>query len=85
MPYKFDEREVQLEANDTDVNIKLPNGQVISIQFRIESPSIDVILPFAGYVTNWIDDMNPAREGTDNTLIADQIVISLPPNVLEQD
>ena len=52
---------IELGHEETDVDIVLPNGQIIQLQYRLDSPSIDVWLPEATQVTNWIgDDMEPA-------------------------
>ena len=52
---------INLPAHDTDITLRLPNGKLIAIQFRVEQPSIDFILPENCAVNCWKgDDMEPA-------------------------
>lgn len=58
----YSEMSVQLATHDTDINVLLPNGEQVILQFRVESPSLDIILPGDLPVTNWSgDDMQPAK------------------------
>lgn len=88
--YKFSEGTVQLPAHDTDINVKLPSGKLIQLQFRVESPSIDVCLPYECGVTNWIgEDMTPAPPAgvgkkQAHMRLCNQLVIDLNPKDLEK-
>ena len=75
---------IELGRKETDIDIVLPNGQVIKLQYRLESPSIDVCLPTECRVTNWKgDDMEPAgpSQGGHKYHVRDakQLVIDFPP------
>jgi len=60
--YRFGTVEVTLPHHECDVNLRLPHGEVIALQYRLESPSIDVVMPDNVAVTNWEgDDMQPAK------------------------
>jgi len=53
---------IQLGPGEMNVDLILPRGQLIQLQYRLESPSIDVCLPTECGVTNWEgDDMKPAK------------------------
>jgi len=74
---------IELGRTETDIDVVLPNGQVIELQYRLESPSIDVCLPTECRVTNWKgDDMEPAgtngRGHKHHVRDAKQLVIDLP-------
>jgi len=49
--YKFTNKEVKIPSHDSDVNLILPNGRVIILQFRPSNAdidtngSLDIILP----------------------------------------
>lgn len=73
---------IELDNQDTDIDVVLPGGQLIQFQFRTLSPSIDVCLPVECGVTNWQgDDMEAAqavgKEG--HVRLAKQLVIDLNP------
>ncbi len=75
---------IELGHEETDIDIVLPQGQVIQLQYRLEAPSLDVCLPEATSVTNWIgDDMKPAplngRERNSHVHKAQQLVIDINP------
>lgn len=59
---KRDEFNLVIYPRDTDLNLKLPNGQIIQLQFRIgECESLDICLGADLTVTNWIGvDTAPA-------------------------
>jgi hypothetical protein len=58
---KYEAMKIQLDNFDNDVDLVLPNGEVISLQFRCEAPTLDIVLPEDLAVTNWEgDDMSPA-------------------------
>ena len=73
------------QDQETDVVLVLPNGQEITLQYRLEQPSIDVCLPEDLYVTNWQgDDMEPAPAIDDDPersheRLAKQLCIGLRP------
>ena len=90
MSYKFSEHTIQLEQHDCDVNLRLPNGEVIAVQYRVEGYSIDVCLPQDLSVINWTgDDMEPAPEaeklsaGMPHVRLAKQLCIGLNPDSVE--
>jgi hypothetical protein len=87
--YTFTTATLQLPRHECDVDLVLPNGQVISLQYRLEGPSLDVVLPEDTYVTNWQgDDMDPAfpaKEFPDGHVrIAKQLVIDIDPEWVEE-
>ena len=74
---------IQLGHEETDVDVVLPNGEIIQLQYRLETPSIDVCLPTECTVTNWEgDDMEaaPTCHDTSHVHYAKQLVIDLDPN-----
>ena len=85
--YEYGETLLQLPDHDFDINLRLPNGQLVALQWRIESPSMDVVLPENLSVVNWIgDDMEPAPKVKDcpaHIRQAKQLVIEFAPEVLE--
>lgn len=73
---------IELDSQETDIDIVFPGGQVMQIQYRLMSPSIDICLPTECRVTNWEgDDMQPANEvcRAPHVRLAKQIVIDLNP------
>lgn len=77
--YAFSDVKVQLPKNDTDIVVSLPNGDCITLQFRIEG-SLDILLPENMAVHNWQGtNMKPARgrRGQASTRYADQLMIPL--------
>jgi hypothetical protein len=77
--YHSGEVEITLPLHDTDVNLVLPNGDTIALQYRVEGPSIDVVLPYDTSVTNWKgEDMEDAPKcGKECIRLAKQLVIDL--------
>lgn len=84
-------KQICLTDEDANINLVLPNGKLIQLQYRVEGQSIDVVLPTNLRVTNWIgDDMQPAPAvhplGTshpiDHCRTAKQLVIDLDPAML---
>ena len=46
---------------ETDIVLVFPNKQQIVLQYRLESPSVDICLPQNLRITNWCDDnLTPA-------------------------
>jgi hypothetical protein len=80
--YNYSEAELEMPAHDTDVALIMPNGHRIIVQFRVESPSIDICLPENLPVSNWEGlDMKPAPKafsGADHIRKVDQLCIGLP-------
>lgn len=77
---------IQLGQKEADITLVLPNGQEIELQYRLECPSIDVCLPEATSVTNWIgEDMEPApaHDGQEHVRKAIQLVIDINPEFVE--
>lgn len=76
---------IELGHEETDIDVVLPNGQIIQLQYRLEAPSIDVCLPEVTSVTNWIgDDMEPAPlHGKPHIHMAQQLVIDLNPKFID--
>ena len=78
---------VKLPGHDTDIVMQLPNGDEFTLQFRVEGPSLDILLPETNHVHNWVgDDMKPARvpKGqSTNVHNADQLMIPLAPDSFE--
>jgi len=73
---------IELGHKETDIDLILPRGQLVQLQYRLESPSIDVCLPTECGVVNWQgDDMEPAdvvdKQG--HIRNAKQLVIDLNP------
>lgn len=71
---------IELGHEDTDIDLVLPNGQVIKLQYRLENPSIDICLPTECGVTNWKgNDMEPAKmiQHCPHYRYAKQLVIDL--------
>lgn len=90
--YKHSEVVVDLPKHDTDVTLRLPNGQLMEVQFRVEQPSVDFVLPEDCAVTNWQgDDMEPAKalrgkpgQGSmAHVRLAKQLAIPLDPAVID--
>ena len=85
---------INLPAYDTDITLRLPNGKLIAIQFRVEQPSIDFILPENCAVNCWKgDDMEPAGamrrkpgQGSQaHVRFAKQLAIPLHHSVLDEE
>ena len=79
---------IELNNQETDIDVVLPGGKLIQLQYRLEGPSIDICLPAECVVTNWEgDDMKPAQTATwgcprpsPHVLSAKQLVIDLNPD-----
>lgn len=56
-----DEVTLQLPDHDFDVRLRLPNGEEVEVQWRIENPSMDIILDENRTVVNYKgDELEPA-------------------------
>ena len=76
----FKELELQVSSCDTDITIKLPNKHEVVLQWRVEGPSLDVLLdnavPLYCFNNRRRDSMSPALAGEfQHVRIADQVVI----------
>lgn len=80
---------IELGHEETDINVVLPSGALIQLQYRLECPSIDICLPEPTSVTNWIgDDMKPAplagRKRNSHIHKSSQLVIDLNPEFVDK-
>ena len=77
----FKEQTIKLTNVDTDVTLEFPGGQEVTVQWRVEGPSIDIILPENCAVNNWEGaDMKMAKAidlKFDHVRLADQLCIPL--------
>lgn len=79
---------IQLGQREADITLVLPNGQLIELQYRLLSPSIDICLPEPTSVTNWTgEDMEPAPLAglctKPHVHKAQQLVIDINPKFVE--
>jgi len=87
--YRFGTMEIQLPNYEADIKLVLPNGEHITLQYRLEGPSIDVCMPWDTSVTNWKgDDMEDAPPLTEDKAhahirMAKQLVIDLPEKTVD--
>lgn len=75
------------QDHEADVILVMPGGQEITLQYRLESPSIDICLPQPLLVTNWKDgDLTPAQTDKKhpNMLKVQQTCIDLPPDWVDK-
>lgn len=76
--YSFTERTIKLDE-DTDINVELPNGAKLLLQYRGMNETFDICLYEPQVITNWTDHMQPApiAEGGagEHERIATQLVI----------
>ena len=85
--YNTSNVEINIPAHDTDIDLTLPNGDRIVLQFRLESNTLDVLLPQNLEVHNWLgSDMTPAPKVARNKFQhirrCDQLCVQLPPKAL---
>lgn len=69
---------IKLGNKARDVNLVLPSGKEILLQWRLEAPSLDICLPYVTSVTNMKKEM-PGKSHK-----ADQIVIDVNPEDLKE-
>lgn len=76
---KFSEKEIRIKNQDTDVKVVFPNGQHLTLQYRIENQSVDIIMPEENTpCTVWQGwDMNPAKLTKQGDSKIGQIVVNL--------
>lgn len=82
----YDEAKIHLSDNEIDIVLVFPNGKEMAIQFRLEGPTIDICLPAAVDVDNWIgDDMQPAPQIRNHAHVrlASQLCLGIDPSWLE--
>lgn len=75
-----------LVNRDRDIDIVLPDGHVVTLQYRREGPSLDILFDAPQHVHVWNNEvgsmaMAPHIRGNKAGHIADQLVIPL---VLEE-
>jgi hypothetical protein len=59
--YKFSDLAVELPTHDADLDVIFPSGKKITLQWRLEGPSLDILLHEPETVYNWTDEeMKPA-------------------------
>lgn len=77
------------DQDECDIDLVFPNGKIMSLQYRLESPSIDICMEEELSVTNWKgDDMEPAdplQEDAPHIRNAKQLVIDFPPEWLDEE
>ena len=85
------DRTYHLPPEDTDISLVLPNGQIIELQWRVESPCLDVCLPEATHpVTCWEGgDLEPAKTDPrhpqmDHVRCCGQLAIAFGDEVLDE-
>ena len=83
--YTTSDVSIDIPDHDTDIHLKLPNGESITLQFRPEGNTVDICLPKNMQVHNWQgSDMKPAPKQRGNKLEhirnADQLCVQLPPH-----
>lgn len=86
--YRFGSCEIKLADHDFDVSLRLPNGDYIMVQFRVDGPSVDIILPTECETINWRgDDMEPAQlvKGSKNVHLSKQVCVCLPFDWIENE
>ena len=84
MKKRFTEHEINLPSDhECDISLIFPNDKVMQLQYRLESPSIDVVLPDNLSVITWKgDDMEPSESDPfydGYVRIAKQLVIDFDP------
>ena len=80
MKHKFSEKQVEMPNNDNDVIVVLPTGERITLQYRVEYMSLDIIFPKenGSNCTVWSDsDMTPAKLDKRGDGKVGQIVVNL--------
>jgi hypothetical protein len=85
--YHFRHKRLRIKKGDTDLDLILPNDMVVTLQFREEGNSVDVILPERSAVINWEGtDMKPAKamKRRQHIRFADQLCIELPEKAFDR-
>lgn len=80
------DKKIKLKDEDSDIVIVLPGNREVTLQYRSEGPSLDILFPEPWPVNNWEgSDMKPAKSPSGNKKdcqhirIADQLCIPLDP------
>lgn len=86
---RFTHKSVKVKSHDFDLSLLLPNGDAITLQFRPESDTMDVLLPWDTVVYNWKgSDMRPAPQLDSSRPHArrgvDQLCVNLKGRALER-
>ena len=78
------DRMIKVKNEDSDILIVLPGGREVTLQYRTEGPSLDILFPEPWDVNNWNNEKGPmapapARIGQQHIRNADQLCIPLDP------
>jgi len=83
------DRMIRVKDEDSDIVIVLPGNREVTLQYRSEGPSLDILFPEPWPVNNWEGsellvwlNMKPAKsinKTTQHIRIADQLCIPLDP------
>jgi hypothetical protein len=77
------DRMIKVKDEDSDIVIVLPGNREVTLQYRSEGPSLDILFPEPWHVNNWEgSDMKPAKsinKTCQHIRIADQLCIPLDP------
>ena len=77
------DRMIRVKDEDSDIVIVLPGNREVTLQYRSEGPSLDILFPEPWPVNNWEgSDMKPAKsinKRSQHIRIADQLCIPLDP------
>lgn len=73
---------IMLQNRDRDIDIVLPGGHTVTLQYRREGPSLDILFEDPQTVHNWnneTEDMSPAPtvNRKKHVHMADQLMIPL--------
>lgn len=85
MNYIFTEQTIKLPDNDHDIFIELPNGEIVELQWRVESTSMDICFSENRPTTIWNEGLKPAKSLGNSTFSVNQMVIGFPEEVLDKE
>jgi len=75
------DRTIKVKDEDSDIVIVLPGNREVTLQYRPEGPSLDILFPEPWYVNNWEgSNMVPAKsinKTHQHIRLADQLCIPL--------
>lgn len=78
MSYKSSAQTIKLPNNDHDITLVLPCGERITLQYRVESPSLDLCFSRPTGITVWEDgDLTPARLNRNGDGVIEQICLAV--------
>ena len=73
------DKKVKIADKDTDIILVLPDKREITVQYRVEGPSVDILLPEIMPVYNWAGvEMKAAKafkKSQQEVRLADQLCI----------